>query len=238
MNIKEFMGHVEGFGEAVGERETLKRVFGDLAIPKGFAENYIKLLHPKKIAVGVTDIFRGDPIHQDLPTGTRRGVPAPLSGGAVRQLGGYHWKREDRPGIFDLVSPHQRGFYELTVKRMEPGFVSGHLLDTVKVGDEFYDLRASGVLLSRAADRRERSRLDRRGIGGHPVQEYHQGSNGAGARSEDLAHLRDKDSGRRDFRRGICRHSFSTQERPIRVGRLRTRVRLQGHHRIHHQRRD
>lgn len=61
MNIKEFMGHVEGFGEAVGERETLKRVFGDLAIPKGFAENYIKLLHPKKIAVGVTDIFQETP---------------------------------------------------------------------------------------------------------------------------------------------------------------------------------
>ncbi len=57
MDLKEFMGHVEGFGEAVAERETLKHVFGDLSIPKDFAESYVKLLHPKKIAVRVTDIF-------------------------------------------------------------------------------------------------------------------------------------------------------------------------------------
>ncbi len=137
MDIKEFMGHVEGFAQAVGERETLKRVFGDLSIPKDFAENYIKLLHPRKIAVRVTDIF------QETPS-TRTFRLAPLNGYLPPFRPGQYVNWEVTIGNvrtgrgFSISSPaHQRGFYDLTVKRMEPGFVSGHLLDTVRVGDKF-----------------------------------------------------------------------------------------------------
>jgi ferredoxin-NADP reductase len=137
MNIKEFMGHVEGFGEAVGERETLKRVFGDLSIPKDFAENYIKLLHPKKIVVGVTDIFQETPSTKTFRLAPVEGYLPPFRAGQF-----VNWEvtignvRTGR-GFSISSPPHQRGFYELTVKRMEPGFVSGHLLDTAKVGDGF-----------------------------------------------------------------------------------------------------
>lgn len=137
MDIKEFMGHVEGFGEAVAERETLKRVFGDLSIPKDFAENYVKLLHPKKVAVRVTDVFQ-----ETASTKTFR--LAPVDGYLPPFRAGQYVNWELAIGkvktgrAFSISSPpHQRGFYELTVRRMEPGFVSIHLLDTIKPGDEF-----------------------------------------------------------------------------------------------------
>jgi ferredoxin-NADP reductase len=137
MDIKEFLGHVEGFGEAVGERETLKRVFGDLSIPKDFAENYIKLLHPKKIAARVTDIFQETPSTRTFRLAPADGYLPPFRAGQY-----VNWEvtiGNVRTGrAFSISSPpHQRGFYELTVKQMEPGFVSGHLLNTVAVGDAF-----------------------------------------------------------------------------------------------------
>ena len=137
MDIKEFMGHVEGFGEAVGERETLKRVFGDLSIPKDFAENYIKLLHPKKIAVRIADIFSETPSAKTFRLAPVDGYLPPFRAGQY-----VNWEvaiGNVKTGRALSISspPHQRGFYELTIRRMEPGFVSGYLIDTAKVGDDF-----------------------------------------------------------------------------------------------------
>jgi ferredoxin-NADP reductase len=137
MDIKEFMGHVEGFVEAVGERETLKRVFGDLSIPKDFARNYINLLHPKKIAVGITDIITETPSTKTFRLAPTDGYLPPFRAGQY-----VNWEvaiGNVKTGRALSISspPHQRGFYELTIRKMEPGFVSGHLVDTAKVGDEF-----------------------------------------------------------------------------------------------------
>jgi glycine betaine catabolism B len=137
MDIKEFMGHVEGFGEAVAERETLKHVFGDLSIPKDFAESYVKLLHPKKIAVRVTDIFEETPSARTFRLSPVEGYLPPFRAGQY-----VNWEvtigNVKTGRAFSISSPpHQRGFYELTVRRMEPGFVSAYLMDTVKAGDEF-----------------------------------------------------------------------------------------------------
>ena len=61
MNIQEFLGKVEGFNEAVEEREILKRVFGDLTLPKDFVEDFVSLLHPKSIDVKAVDIIEETP---------------------------------------------------------------------------------------------------------------------------------------------------------------------------------
>jgi ferredoxin-NADP reductase len=137
MDIKEFMGHVEGFGEAVGERETLKRVFGDLSIPKDFAENYIKLLHPKNIAVRVTDILPETPSTKTFRLAPAGGYLPPFRAGQYVNWEVTIGNVKTGRGFSISSPPHQRGFYELTVRRMESGFVSPYLLDTAKTGDEF-----------------------------------------------------------------------------------------------------
>jgi len=137
MDIKEFLGHVEGYGEAVAERETLKQVFGDLSIPKDFAENYISRLHPKKIAVRVTDIIQETPSAKTFRLASVGGYLPPFRAGQY-----VNWEvaigNVKTGRAFSISSPpHQRGFYEITVRKMEPGFVSPYLVDTVKAGDEF-----------------------------------------------------------------------------------------------------
>ncbi|MBN2224906.1 MAG: 2Fe-2S iron-sulfur cluster binding domain-containing protein [Deltaproteobacteria bacterium] len=138
MDIKEFMGQVDGFTEAVGERETLKRVFGDLSIPKNFAQDYIKLLHPKKTAVTVTDIFSETASSKTFRLAPLDGYLPPFRAGQY-----VNWEvtiGNVKTGRALSISspPHQRGFYELTIRKMEPGFVSQYLIDTVKVGDDFF----------------------------------------------------------------------------------------------------
>ena len=137
MDIKEFLSHVEGFGDVVGERETLKRLFGDLSIPKDFADNYIRLLHPKKIAATVIEI-----IQETASTKTFRLAPADGYLPPFRAGQYINWEvtigNVKTGRAFSISSPpHQRGFWEVTVRRMPDGFVSHYLLDKVRVGDEF-----------------------------------------------------------------------------------------------------
>jgi ferredoxin-NADP reductase len=137
MDIKEFLTHVEGFGEAVSERETLKRVFGDLTIPKDFAENYVKLLHPKKIDVRIVEIICETPSTKTFRLAPKDGYLPPFRAGQYVNWGVTIGNVVTGRAFSISSPPHQRGFYELTVRRMEPGFVSRHLIDTANVGDEF-----------------------------------------------------------------------------------------------------
>ncbi len=137
MDIKQFLSNVEGFNEAVEEREILKRVFGDLSIPKGFAEDYVSLLHPKEIAVKVIEIKEETASTRLFRLAPKDGYLPPFRAGQY-----INWKVKIGNILtgraFSISSPpHQRGFYEITVRRMPEGFISHYLLDKVKVGDEF-----------------------------------------------------------------------------------------------------
>ncbi len=137
MDIREFLGHVEGFKEVIEERESLKRVFGDISIPRDFADNYIRLLHPKKIAVTVVEIVDETASAKTFRLAPEDGYLPPFRAGQY-----VNWEvtigNVKTGRAFSISSPpHQRGFYELTVRRMSEGFVSHYLLDKVRVGDRF-----------------------------------------------------------------------------------------------------
>jgi ferredoxin-NADP reductase len=137
MNIKEFLPHVDGFSEALAERDVLKRVFGDLSIPKQFAEKYVSLLHPKEIQCVVTDIRDETPSTKTFRLSPKGGYLPPFRAGQYINWG-VTINNVKTGRAFSISSPpHQRGFYEITVRRMPDGFVSHYLLDEVSVGDEF-----------------------------------------------------------------------------------------------------
>jgi ferredoxin-NADP reductase len=137
MDIQEYLTHVNGFMDAFQERQILERTRGDVALPAGFAGEVVGRLHPREIEVVVTDVREETPTAKTFRLAARRGYLPPFRAGQY-----VNWSvtvgavRTGR--AFSIASPpHERGFYELTVRRQEGGFVSPFLLDGVKAGDTF-----------------------------------------------------------------------------------------------------
>jgi ferredoxin-NADP reductase len=144
MNIQEYLSNVEGFNEAVEEREILKRVFGDLTLPRDFVENFVSLLHPKSIDVKVVDIIEETPSTKTLRLSPKDGHLPPFRAGQYVSLKLKIGKVLTGRSFTISSPPHTRGYYDVTVRRMEKGFVSHYLMDDVKIGDEFEISAPSG----------------------------------------------------------------------------------------------
>ncbi|HOI75663.1 MAG TPA: FAD-binding oxidoreductase [Syntrophales bacterium] len=137
MNIEEYLNHVEGYAEAARERQVLEQACGDLALPRDFAASVIGRLHPKEIDVAVAEIREETPTAKTFRLTARNGQLPPFRAGQYVNwsvtIGGVRTGR-----AFSIASPpHERGFYELTVRRQDGGFVSPYLLDEVRVGRTF-----------------------------------------------------------------------------------------------------
>jgi len=137
LNIEEYLNHVEGYAEAARERQVLEQACGDLALPRDFAASVIGRLHPKEIDVAVAEIREETPTAKTFRLTARNGQLPPFRAGQYVNwsvtIGGVRTGR-----AFSIASPpHERGFYELTVRRQDGGFVSPYLLDEVRVGRTF-----------------------------------------------------------------------------------------------------
>jgi ferredoxin-NADP reductase len=137
MDIQEYLAHVDGFAQAFQERQVLEKARGDVALPGHFAAEVIGRLHPREIEVVVTEVREETPTARTFRLAARDGYLPPFRAGQY-----VNWSVEVgavRTGrAFSIASPpHERGFYELTVRRQAGGFVSPFLLDEVKAGDAF-----------------------------------------------------------------------------------------------------
>jgi len=137
MNIQEYLNHVEGYADALQERRMLERHAGDLTLPRDFAESVVARLHPARIPVTVAEIRRETPTAKTFRLVARGGYLPPFRAGQYVNwsitVGGVRTGR-----AFSIASPpNERGFYEITARRQEGGFVSPFLLDEVREGDEF-----------------------------------------------------------------------------------------------------
>ncbi|PKN33894.1 MAG: flavodoxin reductase [Deltaproteobacteria bacterium HGW-Deltaproteobacteria-19] len=138
MNILEYLSHVDGYAETARERQTLERACGDLALPRDFAAGIVDRLHPKEIEATVAEIREETATAKTFRLTAASGnlLPPFRAGQYVNwsvTIGGVRTGR-----AFSISSPpHERGFYELTVRRQDGGFVSPYLLDEVQVGRTF-----------------------------------------------------------------------------------------------------
>ncbi len=144
MNIQEFLSNVDGFKEAVEEREILKRVFGDLTLPKDFVEDFVSLLHPKSIEVKAVDIIEETPSTKTIRLSPKDGYLPPFRAGQYVSLKVKIGKVLTGRSFTISSPPHTRGYYDVTVRRMDEGFVSHYLMDDVKIGDDFEISEPSG----------------------------------------------------------------------------------------------
>jgi len=144
MTIKDFYKDIEGYAEIQKEVEVLRKHSRDYSSEVDTVAKIITLLHPKKIDLIVSKIdevnkhtktFRLAPTNNYLP---------PFQAGQYINLfvntGGILTSRP-----YSIASPpNQTGYYDITVKRVEDGFVSSYLLDDVQTDDMFESTSPSG----------------------------------------------------------------------------------------------
>ena len=132
---EELIQGFDGYDEIINEIRVLRKYGTDYTLDKGSVEECIRRLHPARMELQVSDIIK-----ETESTATFRLVPKdqalpPFQAGQYISLsvetGGI---RTSRP--YSISSPpNQTGFYEITVRRVDNGLVSGYLLDQVRRGD-------------------------------------------------------------------------------------------------------
>jgi len=119
---------------------TLRRVYGNKsarpAAPyaEGHARGICDAIHPARVPVRISDIRWETPSTRTLiVVSTGDPMPPATPGQYVNVFTEIEGVRTSRPMSISLVSEDA---LELTIKRKPDGFVSGHLLDQLEVGDE------------------------------------------------------------------------------------------------------
>ena len=125
----------DGYQDIAEEIKVSRKLGGTVSSAVASAEEFIRLLHPVRIELTVTDIIEETPSTKTLRLVSKDNyLPAFLAGQYIAlflEIGGI---RTSRP--YSISSqPNQTGFYDITVRRVENGLVSNYLLDDVKRGD-------------------------------------------------------------------------------------------------------
>jgi len=130
--LKEFAGYDRIAQEiAVSQKRGL-----DYSIPTFSETAYTDLLHPARLRLKVVEIIEETPSAKTIRLASPDGYLPPFLAGQyialTVEVGGV---RTSRPYSLSS-SPTQVGYYDLTVRRVEDGVVSNHLLDRLQPGDE------------------------------------------------------------------------------------------------------
>jgi len=144
MNARDFRPDIEGFPEIQGDIEVLRKYAVDYTTQKGRVTQIINMLHPKRMRLRVSEVRQETKTTKTFRLISPDAYLPPFQAGQYInlfvELGGI---RTSRP--YSISSPpNQTGYYDLTVRRVEDGFVSHYLLDEVRVGDEFESTSPAG----------------------------------------------------------------------------------------------
>jgi ferredoxin-NADP reductase len=144
MALKDVLKDIEGYQDIRHDIEILKKYGTDYTSQKGVVERIIEGLHPKKIRMRVSEIWQETKSTKTLRFVAKDGFLPPF------QAGQYINIFVDAGGILTSrpysisSSPTQLGYYDITIRSVEDGFVSSYFLDEVRVGDELEATSPSG----------------------------------------------------------------------------------------------
>ncbi len=142
---KNVLDVVIGYQEAVKVKEELAKTGSDFSDQKWATANTIAKLHPKRLTLEVSEV-----IDETESTKTFRlvstGGPLPpfQAGQYINLFVEIDGVQTARPYAISS-SPAQRDYYDLTVKRVQDGFVTHYLLDHVKQGQQFLSTSPMGT---------------------------------------------------------------------------------------------
>jgi len=135
MARKEILQQVTGYDEILRDNTILEKYGFDYQAKKGEVQNIIDTLHPQRLDLTVSEITRETASAKSMKLVSQNGALPPFQAGqyinVFVETGGV---RTSRP--YSIASPPtQTGYYEITVRKVEDGFVSNYLLDELKPGD-------------------------------------------------------------------------------------------------------
>ena len=141
---QDFVRKIEGYDEIVRERAICRKYGLDYSAEGGKIRSFIDRLHPSRLILRVSDVIDETPSAKTLRLVSPEGYLAPFQAGQyislVADIGPI---RTSRP--YSISSPpNQRGYYDITVRSTENGFVAPHLLNRIKVGDRIEASAPSG----------------------------------------------------------------------------------------------
>ncbi|HQG66736.1 MAG TPA: FAD-binding oxidoreductase [Smithella sp.] len=144
MTRKEIFKNVEGYHEIVKESSILEKYGFDYQTRKGEVKSIINELHPQRLDLTVSEITQETASAKSIKLVNESGCQPPFQSGQYINIfvdaGGV---RTSRPYSI-ASSPTQIGHYEITVRKVEDGFVSDYLLNELKPGDKISSSSPSG----------------------------------------------------------------------------------------------
>jgi glycine betaine catabolism B len=133
--MKNYNQDLQGYEQIRAEIEALKKYGIDHSVQRGAVADIIDRLHPARLQLTVSEIRQETKTTKTfrLVSAGRR-LPPFQAGQYLNVFVKIRDVRTSRPYSISSA-PHQTGFYDITVRRVEPGFVSSWLLDEVRPGD-------------------------------------------------------------------------------------------------------
>jgi ferredoxin-NADP reductase len=140
----EVFRHIEGYDEIVRERAICRKYGLDYSAEGGKIRSFIDRLHPPRLMLRVSDVIDETTSAKTLRLVSPEGYLPPFQAGQylsiMVDIGPI---RTSRP--YSISSPpNQRGYYDITIRDMENGFVAPHLLNRIKAGDKIEASAPSG----------------------------------------------------------------------------------------------
>lgn len=140
-NIK---SQIEGYGDIVKENEILRKHADKPTNERGEVEKVINRYHPSRLELKVSEIIRETESTSTLRLISTSGYLPPFQAGQyINLFVEINGIRTSRPYSISSA-PNQVGYYDLTVRGLQEGFVSDHLLGDVSVGDVFSSTAPTG----------------------------------------------------------------------------------------------
>jgi ferredoxin-NADP reductase len=133
---KDVLNSVVGYVEAVKKKAEMEKTGTDFFEERGKTQQTINTLHPKRLRLKVTDIFTDTASTKTLRVEAIEGYLPPFQAGQyINVFVDINGSPTARPYAMSS-SPNERGYYDLTVKKAQGGFVSHHLVDELSIGQE------------------------------------------------------------------------------------------------------
>ena len=144
MAKNEIMQKISGYDEIIRENAILEKYGFDYQAKRGEVRSIIDSLHPARLDLTVSEIVQETASAKSIKLVSKGGCLPPFQAGQyINVFVETGCVRTSRPYSI-ASSPTQTGYYEITVRRVDDGFISNYLLDELKPGDKLNSLSPSG----------------------------------------------------------------------------------------------
>jgi len=144
MNKENINTQIDGYSDIQQEIAVLEKYALDRGVERGQVKQTIDWLHPKTLNLRISEIREETDSTKTFRLVSRDKYLPPFQAGQyINLFVEVDGVRTSRPYSISS-SPLQLGYYDMTVRRVDDGFVSSYLLDAVNAGDTFQSTSPAG----------------------------------------------------------------------------------------------